>query len=89
MASPAFNTLSYARKLTKGGVAQAQADAHAQALLDVITESHDELVTTQHFNERIAKQESKLTWRFGGAIAGAVVIILGAIFGAIFGLLPT
>ena len=35
---PGFDTLAYARRLKEAGVAEAQAEAHAEAVRDAITE---------------------------------------------------
>ena len=35
---PAFDTLAYARKLKAAGVDEAQAEAHAEAVRDAVTE---------------------------------------------------
>ena len=35
---PAFDTLSYARRLKEAGVDEAQAEAHAEAVRDAVTE---------------------------------------------------
>ena len=36
--APAFDTLAYARKLKAAGVGEAQAEAHAEAVRDAVTE---------------------------------------------------
>ena len=60
----AFDTLGYARHLRENGVAQQQAEAHAEAarqfiMAELVTKS-DLQALTAHFDEKLAHFDTKL-----------------------------
>ena len=60
----AFDTLGYAKHLRDNGVAQQQAEAHAEAarqfiMAELVTKS-DLLALTAHFDEKLAHFDTKL-----------------------------
>ena len=60
----AFDTLGYAKHLRDNGVAQQQAEAHAEAarqfiMAELVTKS-DLLALTTHFDEKLAHFDTKL-----------------------------
>ena len=60
----AFDTLGYAKHLRGNGVAQQQAEAHAEAarqfiMAELVTKS-DLLALTAHFDEKLAHFDTKL-----------------------------
>ena len=75
-----FDTLAYARRLKEAGVDEAQAEAHAEAVRDAVTEG----VATK---ADLANLETRLTVRFVGIAVGIVLANAGLTF-ALFRLLP-
>jgi hypothetical protein len=61
----AFDTLAYARRLRGAGLSQEQAEAHAEALAAVVTDT----VATKH---DLRELEYRLTIRLGAMIALSV-----------------
>ena len=64
----AFDTLAYARRLRSVGVSEEQAEAHAEALAAMVTET---LATKQDLREL----EYRLTIRLGGMLAVTVATV--------------
>ena len=76
MSASIIDTLRYARRLTKAGVAPAQAEAMADALAGEFTEN---LVTKTDLGSAVSKLkaeiaalEARLTWRL---LSGVAVIV--------------
>ena len=101
MASVAFDTLSYARRLKAAGVDEAQAEAHAEAVRDAITEgvaTKDDLdrglaslrtdmaELRAEFKADVANLETRLTVRFVGIAVGIVLANAGATVAAVMAL---
>jgi len=64
--------LGYAKRLRDGGVANPQAEAHAEAARDFIM---IELVTKQDLQTAIDTQTLRLTVRLGGIVAAGVAVL--------------
>ena len=68
MASLAFDTLQYARKLKAAGVPQAQAEAQAEAMGEAFGFYVDNLVTRDYMRDyidaRFAEQDARIDRRF-------------------------
>ena len=81
---PGFDTLSYARRLKAAGVDEAQAEAHAEAVRDAVTEG----VATKDDLDRglaaakvdLADLETRLTVRLIGIAVGVVLANVGLTF---------
>ena len=79
----AFDTLAYARRLKEAGVDEAQAEAHAEAVRDAVTEG---VATTADIVRLEAKIETGLAalearmhralWMQAGVIVAAVVALV-------------
>lgn len=67
-----FDCLGYARHLREHGVAQEQAEAHADAARTFIMQ---ELVSREDLRQAIDTQTLRLTVRMGVMLAGAVAIL--------------
>ncbi len=72
----AFDTLATARKLRAAGVAQAQAEAHAEAIGAAVDASRGDLATKAD----LANLETRVTVRLYGAAAGIVAANAGLTF---------
>ena len=75
--APAFDTLAYARRLKGAGVDEAQAEAHAEAVRDAITEGVATKADIADVRTDIAHLESRLTVRFYGVLLAAVAASTG------------
>ena len=68
MATMAFDTLRYARRLREAGVPEPQADVQAELMAEAFGFYADNLLTKDHFHEalnaRFAQQDVKLEKRF-------------------------
>ena len=64
--------MGYAKRLRDGGVANPQAEAHAEAARDFIM---IELVTKQDLQTAIDTQTLRLTVRLGGIVAAGVAVL--------------
>jgi len=69
MATMAFDTLRYARRLREAGVPEPQADAQAELMAEAFGFYADNLLTRDHFTEvlnaRFAEQDAKIERRLG------------------------
>jgi hypothetical protein len=72
MATVAFDTHAYIKKLKSAGVSEEQAEVQAEALSNALGE---ELVTKQYLKAEIERLELRLTVKMGALIALAVGII--------------
>jgi hypothetical protein len=72
MATVAFDTHAYIKKLKSVGVSEEQAEVQAEALSNAFGE---ELVTKQYLKAEIERLELRLTVKMGALIALAVGII--------------
>ena len=95
MASMAFDTLQYARKLTAAGVPQAQAEAQAAAMGEAFGFYVDNLVTRDYLDARLAEQDARidqrfaevrgelklLKWMLALVVASTVIPALNSLFG--------
>jgi hypothetical protein len=75
----AFDTLGYAKRLRDAGVAQAEAEAHAEAARDFVMA---ELVTktdlqalSAHFDAKLETLSLRLTVRLGAMLAVGIGIL--------------
>jgi hypothetical protein len=79
----AFDTLGYAKRLRDGGVANPQAEAHAEAAREfIMTElvtKQDLLALENRLETKIDTQTLRLTVRLGGIAAGGFGILAVAI----------
>jgi hypothetical protein len=75
MADLLFDKLAYLDRLTRAGVAEETARAHADAMDEALRES---VVTKPYLETRLAQLETRLTLRTG-AITAAGVAVLTAI----------
>lgn len=68
MATMAFDTLRYARRLKEVGVPESQAEVQAELMAEAFGFYADNLLTKDHFTEvlnaRFAEQEARLEARF-------------------------
>jgi hypothetical protein len=68
MASLAFDTLRYARRLREAGVPEQQADVQAELMAEAFGFYADNLLTRDHFHEvldaRFAEQDANFAARF-------------------------
>lgn len=77
-----FDTLQYAKRLKQAGVTEEQAEAHAEALKDLVD---DKLATKQdvvHLERKITEMGYKLTIRLVGMLIAGIAV-LGAFLGLI------
>ncbi|MDE0004984.1 MAG: hypothetical protein OXQ29_20020 [Rhodospirillaceae bacterium] len=56
MAANAFDTLDAARKLKAAGIV----DKHAEAIVEVMGQSVNQLVTTEHFDAEVVKLHARI-----------------------------
>ena len=76
---PGFDTLSYARRLKEAGVDEDQAEAHAEAVRDAITEGAATKADIAAVRTDIACLETRMTVRFYGMAAGIVALTVALI----------
>lgn len=67
-----FDTLSYVKKLEKAGVPPAQAEAHAEAIAELVDE---ELATKRDLKELEMRLKHDLTLRLGGMLVAGIAIV--------------
>ena len=86
MAMPAdalgFDTLSYARRLKDAGVDEKQAEAHAEAVRDAMTQGVATKADIAHLETRIAEMKFTILMAIV-AVGGLVAAVGGLIFAAI------
>ena len=75
--APGFDTLSYARRLKEAGVDEKQAEAHAEAVRDAMTQGAATKADIAHLENKIDKGLAALETR----IAELKVTLLPAIVG--------
>ena len=73
-----FDTLTYARRLKAAGVDEAQAEAHAEAVRDAITEGVATKADVADLKTEIANLETRLT-RFVLAVAAGQAALIVAL----------
>ena len=64
MATIAFDTLKFARKLKDAGVPENQAVAQAEIMAEAFLLNMDALVTTDYLDARFAEQDARMDTRF-------------------------
>ena len=64
MATVAFDTLQFARKLKEAGVPDKQAEAQAEVMAETFVNSMEALVTKDYLNARFNEQNAVLEKRF-------------------------
>jgi len=73
MATMAFDTLRYARRLREAGVPEQQADAQAELMAEAFGFYADNLLTRDHFTEvlnaRFSEQEARINARMDALFA--------------------
>lgn len=72
MATIAFDTLAYAKKLKAAGVPENQAEIQAEAFAEIIEER---LATKQDLKELELRLKRDLTLRLGGMMAASIAIV--------------
>lgn len=72
----AFDTLGYSKRLREAGVANSQAEAHAEAARDFIM---TELVTKSDLQAALETQTLRLTVRLGGIAVTSVGVVVASI----------
>lgn len=87
MATITFDTLKFARRLKEAGVPVEQAEAEAEALAEVFSESLETQLATKADVHRLEQRLSVidgeirlLKWMMGLVIGGIVALILKAFF---------
>ena len=75
--APAFDTLAYARKLKAAGVGEAQAEAHAEAVRDAVTEG----VATKADIRDLKTEITNIKWVLG-FLAALTPAMAARLFGA-------
>ena len=75
--APAFDTLAYARKLKAAGVGEAQAEAHAEAVRDAVTEG----VATKADIRDLKTEITNIKWVLG-FLAALTLAMAARLFGA-------
>ena len=75
----AFDTLGYARHLRENGVAQQQAEAHAEAtrqfiMAELVTKSDLQVLTT-HFDTKLDNLSLRITVRLGILLAAGIAAL--------------
>lgn len=72
MATLAFDTHAYIKKLKAVGFTEEQAEVQAETLAGLI---NDHLVTKQYFDLRLKELEMRLTLRLGTVMAASIAIV--------------
>ena len=79
MATIAFDTLAYAKRLKEAGVPERQAEVQAEAMADLVEErlvtKRDLKDSEERISNRISELEYRLTVRLGSMIVVAVSIL--------------
>lgn len=81
---PAFDTLAYARKLKAAGVDEAQAEAHAEAVRDAVTEGVATKADVRDLKADIRDLKTEITnikWVLG-FLAALTLAMAARLFGA-------
>ena len=76
---PGFDTLTHARRLKEAGVDEDQAEAHAEAVRDAITEGAATKAGIAAVRTDIVRLETRMTVRFYGMAAGIVALTVAFI----------
>lgn len=71
MSTVTFDTLEFTRRLREAGFDEKQ----AEAVVRVLAESQERLVTREHFDAKLEALELRLTIKLGGLIAAGIGII--------------
>ena len=74
MATLAFDTLDYVKKLKAVGVPEEQAEVQAQAIAGIM--ASDQLVTKEYLDMRLAQLKTDLLKWIFGFIAGQAALII-------------
>ena len=72
MSTLTFDTLEATRRLRDAGFDEKQ----AEVVVRVLSESHERLVTSEHFDAKMESLEQRLIIKLGGIIAVAAGIII-------------
>ena len=75
MTTITFDTLKFANTLKTAGMPQAQAEAEASALADVLSANLQDLVTREHLQRELQMTEQRLVIKLGTLIAASVGIV--------------
>ena len=79
MATIAFDTLAYAKRLKEAGVPERQAEVQAEAMADLVEErlvtKRDLKDSEERISNRMSELEYRLTVRLGSMIVVAVSIL--------------
>ncbi len=81
---PAFDTLAYARKLKAAGVDEAQAEAHAEAVRDAVTEGVATKADVRDLKADVRDLKTEITnikWVLG-FLAALTLAMAARLFGA-------
>ena len=76
MTTTAFDTLGYAKKLENAGFTRQQAEAQANALMDILEK---QIATKQDLKELELRLKYDLTIRLGGIVVACTAILLAAL----------
>ena len=89
MTAPTFDTLSYARRLKAGGVKEEEAETHAAAVRDAITDAaatKANITELKAFTTKLGVTLTAVGVGVTGLIAGLIVgLTAGLIIGSAFG----
>ncbi len=80
MSGITFDTLAYVKKLRQGGLSEEQAEAHAMAQKQVLSEVLEATLATKDDIHGLEKQIMVLKWMMGVMLAGVVSLVLKAFF---------
>ena len=72
MTTITFNTLAFTKRLQESGFDEKQ----AETVVELLAEAQETLVTSEHFDNRMAILESSLIIKMGAMIAAAVAMIV-------------
>ncbi len=75
--APGFDTLAYARRLKAAGVDEAQAEAHAEAVRDAITEGVATKADVADLKADLANLETRMVRFVFVVAAGQAALIVG------------
>ena len=80
---PGFDTLAYARRLKEAGVDEAQAEAHAEAVRDAITEGVATKADIARVEDKMATKADlyRALLALGAALVGIMVAVAGVAIG--------
>ena len=84
--APGFDTLSYARRLKDAGVDESQAEAHAEAVRDAITQGVATKADIARLETRTA--ETKFAILTAIVAVGGLIVAVGGFVAAAIKLLP-